>query len=406
MNTGGLAVIETHPIQYHAPVYRAVQQEFGIPVTAVYASDFSLAGYRDLEFGADFAWDSDLLSGYSSIFLERQAEGGARLAEEASTKGLRQALQRLQPDVVMLVGHGTKFHWSAILRALGCGRPLLMRAESTDHARARTWLKAMIRDRILKSLYARISRLLYVGQRSREHFQRLGCAADKMIFSPYCVDTAPFQTTEIDRASLREPSRLALRIEPWQKVVLFSGKLSKRKGVDILVKAARSLPETLRQEVVLVFLGSGELHRELEEMASVEPVVNVRFIGFQNQSRLSQFYHSADLLVLPSLYSETWGLVVNEAMHHGIATVVSSGVGCAPDLVEPGITGEVCDAGDAGALSAAIRKALAWCTTPDVRRRCRDRVAGYSIKEAARGIAQAYHLSTNNEKAVVGGPSI
>jgi hypothetical protein len=66
-----LAVIETHPVQYHAPVYRELQKTWGIPVTAIYGSDFSVAGYRDREFGATFAWDSDLLSGYSSIFLDR-----------------------------------------------------------------------------------------------------------------------------------------------------------------------------------------------------------------------------------------------------------------------------------------------------------------------------------------------
>ena len=46
-----LAVIESHPVQYHAPVYRAVQRDFGVPVTAIYGSDFSVAGYRDREFG-------------------------------------------------------------------------------------------------------------------------------------------------------------------------------------------------------------------------------------------------------------------------------------------------------------------------------------------------------------------
>jgi hypothetical protein len=50
-----LAVIETHPVQYHAPVYRALQQSFGVPVTAIYGSDFSVAGYRDKEFGTSFA---------------------------------------------------------------------------------------------------------------------------------------------------------------------------------------------------------------------------------------------------------------------------------------------------------------------------------------------------------------
>jgi hypothetical protein len=48
-----LAVIETHPIQYHAPVYRLLQSKYGVPVTAIYGSDFSVSRYHDAEFGAD-----------------------------------------------------------------------------------------------------------------------------------------------------------------------------------------------------------------------------------------------------------------------------------------------------------------------------------------------------------------
>ena len=64
-----LAVIETHPIQYHAPVYRALEQELSVPVTAIYGSDFSVVGYHDAEFGATFQWDTDLMSGYDARFL-------------------------------------------------------------------------------------------------------------------------------------------------------------------------------------------------------------------------------------------------------------------------------------------------------------------------------------------------
>ena len=82
-----LAVIETHPIQYHAPVYRALQRDFGIAVTAIYGSDFSVEGYHDREFGATFAWDTDLLTGYSSTFLARAADGGAGSDDHVTTRG-------------------------------------------------------------------------------------------------------------------------------------------------------------------------------------------------------------------------------------------------------------------------------------------------------------------------------
>src|SRR2546425_4757453 len=66
-----LVVIETHPVQYRTPVYRTLQQRYGVPVTVIYGSDFSVAGYHDCEFGNTFAWDGDLLSGYRSVFLSR-----------------------------------------------------------------------------------------------------------------------------------------------------------------------------------------------------------------------------------------------------------------------------------------------------------------------------------------------
>src|ERR1035441_2886345 len=99
-----LAVIETHPVQYNAPVYRELQRNWGIPVTAIYGSDFSVAGYRDREFGATFAWDTDLLSGYSSRFLDRVVDGGAVSDTEVSAHGLRDALRRAKPNAVMVLG--------------------------------------------------------------------------------------------------------------------------------------------------------------------------------------------------------------------------------------------------------------------------------------------------------------
>jgi glycosyltransferase involved in cell wall biosynthesis len=189
--------------------------------------------------------------------------------------------------------------------------------------------------------------------------------------------------------------------------LLYSGKLSERKGVDILVESIRGLPEAIRNNLVVVFLGDGELRVELESRAAADPRVETRFLGFQNQSRLSAYYHAADLLILPSIHSETWGLVVNEAMHHGIAAVVSQGVGCGPDLVEPGETGEVCATGDYCSLAEAIQRALRWCTTLEARARCRTRVAGYSVHEAARGIAQAYHRAIETGKmCALGQPSL
>jgi glycosyltransferase involved in cell wall biosynthesis len=96
-------------------------------------------------------------------------------------------------------------------------------------------------------------------------------------------------------------------------------------------------------------VGDGPMRAECE-CAVREERVPVRFAGFLNQRAVAQAYVAADALVVPTS-EETWGLVVNEAMSCGRGVLVSDGVGCAPDLVEPGSTGFVFPVGDVEALA-------------------------------------------------------
>jgi glycosyltransferase involved in cell wall biosynthesis len=398
-----LAVLETHPVQYHAPVYRALESRFGIPVTAIYGSDFSVVGYRDREFGTTFAWDTDLLSGYHAMFLSRSGSGGAKTPERVSVRGMGQALAAAAPSAVLLTGYSPRFHQLAFYSAWRAGVPILFRGETTDHARARSRAKAWIRDQALRWLYGRCAALLYVGQRSHRHLRRLAPAAGRLVFSPYCVDASTFECDEAARKRLRAETRQSLDVTEREIVLLFSGKLVRRKAPELLAHAVAGLPAGVRERVTLVFLGDGELRPQLEVLARRLGLHKVRFLGFQNQTELSRYYHAAELVVLPSVHSETWGLVVNEALHHGVPCVVSEAVGCAPDLVEPGVTGEVCETGSTPSLTAGLLRAIAMVNRGDVRDACRARVADYSVERAARGIAEAYDaMACTGQRAPAG----
>ena len=132
------------------------------------------------------------------------------------------------------------------------------------------------------------------------------------------------------------------------------------------------------------------MEETLKSLAASDPPVRAHFAGFQNQKQLSPFYHAADLLALTSSHSETWGLVVNEALHHGVPCVVSEAVGCAPDLVQPGLTGEIAETGSVESLVAALQRALVLVGHSAVRSRCREQVSGYNVEKAAEAIARAY----------------
>jgi glycosyltransferase involved in cell wall biosynthesis len=361
-------------------------------VRVIYASDSGVAGYRDREFGVDLAWDTDLLSGYDAVFLSRVGTDLAHATERASARGLGRAIQAVAAAAALIVGYRPRFHQAAFWQARRAGLPILFRGETTDHAARRGRGKAWIRDHALRWLYRRCDALLYVGRHSLDHFRRLGCEEDRLFFSPYCVNAASFDCGEARRAELRAATRQRWGLTEADRVFLFSGKLAPRKGPELLIQAVRKLPAAAREHVVVGWLGSGELRGPLEALASRTPQVKVRFFGFQNQSALSPYYHAADLLVLPSLHSETWGLVVNEALHHGAPCVVSDAVGCGPDLIKPGSTGEVFETGSAGSLALALQRAVSLVGRPEVREVCRNTVGGYTVDRAAEGLARAYRL--------------
>ena len=394
MGNDSLVVIEAHPVQYHAPLYRLLQKKFNIPVTAVYGSDFSARGYYDKEFKTFFTWDSDLLSGYSSIFLSSGEKNKITqfysIFNNMLIRRVEKILKEINPKAVMIVGYNSLFYQLAFHEAYKRGYPIFFRAETTDHAHKRSDMKKWLRNQILTRTYKMCSKLLYIGKNSFKHFNRIGVDEQKLIFSPYCVDKSLFQCSEESRKHFRELVRENLKITENEIALLFCGKLSLRKGPDLFLEAVKKLLLTTNKNISVIFLGHGKLKSYLKKKGHQNPMVKIHFIGFKNQSQMSPYYHAADLLVMPSRSDETWGLVVNEALQHGLPCVVSETVGCGPDLIEPGITGEKCRANSSASLTLAIQRAFALMKKQNIRKKCREKSEAYTMEKAAEGIAKAY----------------
>src|SRR5262249_30378128 len=139
---------------------------------------------------------------------------------------------------------------------------------------------------------------------------------------------------------------------------------------------------------VLVIAGSGRLEGEVCAEATRLGVRHAP-LGFVNQRQLGPVYAAADCLVLPSAHDETWGLVVNEAMATGLPAVVTDRVGCAPDLVVPGETGEVCRADDPADLAQALERVRARGARETMALACRARVARHTFAAATTGLLAA-----------------
>src|SRR3954462_5118967 len=64
-----VAVLNSHPIQYFAPLYTYLNAAPDLEVTALYLSDVSIRGGKDVEFGREVKWDLDLLADYRAVFV-------------------------------------------------------------------------------------------------------------------------------------------------------------------------------------------------------------------------------------------------------------------------------------------------------------------------------------------------
>jgi glycosyltransferase involved in cell wall biosynthesis len=227
---------------------------------------------------------------------------------------------------------------------------------------------------------------LTAGKRNREYLEHFGVPQSQIHFSPSCVDNQFFEAsaaharTAAGRAHVRD--KLGIPHESF--AVLFVGKLDENKRPTDVIAAAAALGKN----VTAVMVGSGPAQDRCSAEASGLGV-HALFPGFVNQSRLGEIYAAADVCVLPST-SETWGLVVNESLASGTPCVVSDGVGCAPDLINPGVTGDVFPTGDIAALVGAITQIRdAKSLGADFAGDCRRVASRYSFSVATEGLVAA-----------------
>jgi glycosyltransferase involved in cell wall biosynthesis len=152
---------------------------------------------------------------------------------------------------------------------------------------------------------------------------------------------------------------------------VYVGQISHRKGIPVLLRAARGLPD-------VEFLMTGQLVTP-SLLRGLPP--NVRWMGPQAHADVAALMRKADIFVLPSL-EDSYGLVVAEAMASGLPVLVTDHAG-ASEAIDPGWNGLIVPAGDHTALTAAVRR---LADDADLRTRmgrsARDRVsAGHSWAE-------------------------
>ena len=392
-----VAVVTSHPVQYQVPWLRALSGHPDVDVTVLY-SMVPDAKHQGDGFGIDMTWDIPLLGGYRhEVLTNVSRQPSVSTFRGCDTPDIGRRLEAGRYDAVIVHGWTVKSCVQAVWACRRRGIPCIVRGE-TNGLRRRQWWKVAAH----RLLFRQYDAFLAIGERNRDYYIRNGVPEKRIFWTPYGVDNQRFgqQTTALEsrRRELRDEFGL-----PREGItLLFCGKLiPKKRPMDLLraVAIANGPLNSARVNLTVLVVGDGELMNECRQFAR-DRKLPVTFAGFLNQTAIVKAYVASDCLVVPSDSGETWGLVVNEAMACGRPALTSDQVGCAPDLVIPGRTGEVFPMGRVDRLSETI---VSVASNSERLRKmgaeARCQVATYSVERVVEGCTAAVRYVTDTRIA-------
>jgi glycosyltransferase involved in cell wall biosynthesis len=135
-----------------------------------------------------------------------------------------------------------------------------------------------------------------------------------------------------------EPDNQLPGSRSFSNTVLFAGRLVREKGLKNALIAIRTASKVLGRSLRLCVAGQGPELEKMQSLASREEVA-VDWLGWIGRPEMKELMRKADLLLMPSLWAEPFGLLGIEAGCVGLPTV-GHRVGGMSDWLIPGETGE------------------------------------------------------------------
>jgi len=189
-----------------------------------------------------------------------------------------------------------------------------------------------------------------VSQGIKEKLVKKGIAPEKIAVIPTPVDLEKFKAFEPEKVKQIKDDYFN------KKIILYAGRLVKVKNLPLLLKAVAMIRNS-KHNIILLIIGEGgekaKLKRKVRRLEIEDVVV---FISSAPQKDLVNYYHAADVFVLPS-FSESLGKVLIEAGAAGCPVVSTETTG-ARDVVVEGRTGYLVPIGDENVMVEKILKVL------------------------------------------------
>jgi glycosyltransferase involved in cell wall biosynthesis len=210
-----------------------------------------------------------------------------------------------------------------------------------------------------RDLLRHYSAVVMFSDHIQREYIRNGVAPERTHRLPCHIPVTPQRTLDGVRRSGSKPSR-----------IVFVGRMERLKGGHVLLDALPAVQQALQRPLHATFVGDGRLRGTWEERARrvcPDPAVcSVEFAGWVDAKERTRILSEADLLVVPSLWPEPFGLIGLEAAACGVPAAAFD-VGGISEWLHDGVNGHLAtsDAPRAEHLAAAIRDCLRDRTTHD-----------------------------------------
>lgn len=330
------------PAPYTTPILNALAER--VDVHCIYlASEDRVSRFAD-------SWGVSPTFEHSIHWARRLDVPAVDLHVELSV-GTSRKLRRIAPDAVLLVSwNPTSFEPLLWSRFTGC--TAVMWSESTSFSGL---LRDSMSTRVRQALARAFDSYVANGSQAAAYLEELGVQRSRIVASALPAGRVP------------ETSARACPVAEGEVRFLFVGRLLAQKRPLELIDSFAAVRDEI-PGASLTIVGVGELEDAVRQAAAVADGVD--YLGYREGAELSAVYAESDVLVLPAV-REVWGIVVNEALSHGLFVVSTDEVGSAHDLLDAE-TGIVLPADDVGALAPALVEAA---RTLDLSDRARERRA-------------------------------
>lgn len=270
------------------------------------------------------AFADELMSGIPSRLLN--------LEERQNEALIQKIVQTAQPDVIVFSGwlHPPYRKLASADAFKNCAFVMGM-----DTPWWGTW-KQKLAPLLLRNFLKKMDRVVVTGERSWQYAYRLGISSEKIRRGLYGIDYKNWFPLWQERQNT-----------PWPRSLLFVGRYTQEKGIDVLVDAYRQYYEQVNDPWSLICCGKGALEHQLE----TQPGINN--LGFVQPHKMQTIWQNAGAFVLPSRF-DPWPLALVEAAAAGLPVICTDACGSAVEVIRSEYNGVIIPTNNSQALAQAF----------------------------------------------------